>query len=47
MIVILYTTQRFDESLKNYILLDQRYQKEIRSKLNNSSTIKFLEHENA
>lgn len=45
--VVLYTNQRFTESLINYRLLEQRLRHEIKDDLSNSTTIKFLEHENA
>lgn len=45
--VVLYTNQRFSESLINYRLLEQRLHHEIKDDFSNSTTIKFLEHENA
>jgi hypothetical protein len=45
--IILFAEQNFAENLENYLLLDDRYQQQIRTELNHSLTIKFLDPENA
>ncbi len=47
MMIILFAEQNFAENLENYLLLDDRYQQQIRTELNHSLTIKFLDPENA